>query len=175
MRNLICKPSIAYSKPSTAYSGEKKMLSMGYLTPTQKQIWDLKSTGIAEASVARKLKVTRQTVHKALDIANTKIGQSLEETAKINKIKIQSISPATGVLIGFSAHFKTKALITFSVKNGVQLWYKHEGDCKNCEQLDVCKATIIAEAKDRNIDLPDGNSPSEMADILFSKITGERQ
>jgi hypothetical protein len=153
------------------------MLSMGYLTPAQKQIWELKTTGIAEASVARKLKVTRQTVHKALDIANAKISQSLEETAKINKIKIESISPATGVLVGYSTHFRTKALITFSVKNGVQLWYKHEGDCKNCEQLDVCKTTLIAEAKDRNIDLPEGNAiyPSELAETLFTKITGEHQ
>jgi transcriptional regulator len=152
-------------------------LSMGYLTPTQKKIWDLKSTGIAEACVARKLHVTRQTVHKALDIANSKINQSLEEIAKINKIKVQTINSATGVLIGYSNHFKTKALITFSVKNGVQLWYKHEGDCKNCEQMNLCKTTLVAEAQDRNIQLPefDSMSPSELADILFTKITGEHK
>jgi hypothetical protein len=153
------------------------MLSMGYLTPTQKQMWDLKSTGIAEANVARKLNVTRQTVHKALDIANSKISQSLEETAKINKIQIQSVNSSTGVLIGYSPHFKTKTLITFSVKNGVQLWYKHEGDCNECEQYATCKATIIAEAQNRNIDLTQCNSlsPSKLADVLFQKIIGEQQ
>jgi hypothetical protein len=151
-------------------------LSMGYLTPTQKIIWDLKSTGLPEASVARKLSVTRQTVHKSLDIAKAKVSQSLEETAKINKIKIQSINPATGVLIGYSMHFQTKALITFSAKNGIQTWYKHEGDCKNCEQLQTCKKTLLSEAKDRNIPLPaniDSILPSEFAKTLFSKITGE--
>jgi hypothetical protein len=153
------------------------MLSMGYLTPTQKQIWDLKSTGIAEASVARKLNVTRQTVHKALDIANSKIGQSLQETAKINKIQVLSISASTGVLVGYSPHFKTKTLITFSAKNGVQLWYKHEGDCNQCEQINNCRIAIVAEAKDRNIELADSNSlsPSKLADVLFQKITGEQQ
>src|SRR4030042_3898447 len=97
-------------------------LSTGYLTPTQKLIWDLKSAGLPEAGVARKLNVTRQTVHKALDIANSKIAQSLEETAKINKIKIQTVNPATGILVGFSTHFKTRTLITFSAKNGIQVW-----------------------------------------------------
>ncbi len=153
-------------------------LSMGYLTPTQKQIWDLKSTGIAEASVARKLNVTRQTVHKALDIANAKVAMSLEEAAKINKLKIQSVNAATGVLVGYSTHFKTKTLITFSVKNGIQLWYKHEGDCKNCEQLKTCRETLIEEAKDRHITIPqdpDSINPSEFAKKLFSQITGEEQ
>jgi hypothetical protein len=151
-------------------------LSTGYLTPTQKQIWDLKSTGLPEASVARKLKVTRQTIHKALDIANNKVLESLQETAKMNKIKIQTVNPATGVLVGYSMHFQTKALITFSAKNGIQTWYKHEGDCKNCEQQQNCRQSLVAEATDRNIPLPQDIKtilPSEFAKTLFSKITGE--
>lgn len=151
-------------------------LSTGYLTPTQRKIWDLKSTGIPEAGVARKLNVTRQTVHKSLDIANLKIAQSLEETARINKIKIQTLKPEAGFLIGYSAHFQTKALITFSVKNGLQLWYKHEGNCKNCEQLKTCRETLLTEAKDRDIPVPENAHsfiPSEFAKTLFSKITGE--
>lgn len=153
-------------------------LSTGYLTPTQKTIWDLKSTGIPEVGVARKLKVTRQTVHKALDIANAKIAQSLEETAKINKIKVQTVNPTTGFLIGYSTHFQTKALITFSAKNGIQTWYKHEGDCRNCEQLQTCRETLLAEAKDRNIPIIENQNsilPSEFAKRLFSKITGETE
>ena len=153
-------------------------LSTGYLTPTQKLIWDLKSTGLPEAGVARKLKVTRQTVHKALDIANSKVLASLEETAKINKIKIQTVNPNLGFLVGHSAHFQTKAIVTFSAKNGIQVWYRHEGDCKNCEQLQTCKETLLEEAKDRNVPLPENTSsmlPSEFAKTLFSKITGEKE
>jgi hypothetical protein len=154
----------------------KTSITSGYLTQTQKIIWELKGTGLPEAGVARKLSVTRQTIHKALDIANSKVAQTLEEMAKINKIKIQSINPATGVLIGYSAHFQTKALITFSIKNGVQTWYRHEGDCKNCEQLQSCKETLLAEARDRNLLLPENLAamlPSEFAKTLFSQITGE--
>lgn len=154
----------------------KTSLSTGYLTPTQKTVWTLKSTGLAEASVARKLNVTRQTVHKALNIANAKVQESLEEIAKINKIKIETVNPESGVLTGYSTHFKTKTIVTFSAKAGVQIWYKHEGDCKNCEHLQNCRETLIAEAKERNIpipEIPESILPSQFSKALFSKITGE--
>ena len=152
-------------------------LSLGYLTPKQRTIWDLKSTGLQEANIARKLNVTRQTVHKSLDIANLKIGEALEETAKINKIDIQTVDSFKGFLLGYSSHFKTKAFITFSAKNGVQVWYKHEGDCAKCDKIDACREALLAEAKDRNFLLLDDTSkilPSKLADALFAKITGEQ-
>ena len=120
--------------------------------------------------------MTRQTVHKALGIANAKVQDSLEEIAKINKIRKDTVNPATGVLTGYSTHFKTKAIVTFSAKTGIQVWYKHEGDCQNCEQLQTCRETLLNEAKERNIPAPESPEsilPSEFAKILFSKITGE--
>ena len=151
-------------------------LITGYLTDKQKLIWDLKSKGFTEAGIARKLKITRQTVHKALDVANFKVSTALEEAAKINKIKIKTLDSAKGILLGYSSYFKTDAIITFSAKNGVQVWYKHEGDCNNCDQIQFCKEALLMEAKDRNIPLP-GNAnsmpPSKLAEILFSKIIGE--
>jgi len=139
-------------------------------------IWDLKTRGHQEASIARQLNVTRQTIHQALDTANTKIGEALEETAKINKIDIQNINPDKGFLLGYSSHFKTTAFITFSAKNGVQVWYKHEGDCEKCPKLQTCRETLLAEAKDRNFLILDETSkilPSKLAEALFSKIVGE--
>ena len=150
-------------------------LSIGYLTPKQLQIWEYKRTGLQEASIARELQVSRQTIHKALGIAHLKIAESLEETARINKIKIQTVNPLRGFLLGYSSHFKTKTLITFSAKNGIQLWYKHEGDCKNCEQLQECKEALIAEAKERNLTLPEDCLPSDYAEKLFAAITGEKE
>ena len=153
----------------------KMSLSIGYLTPKQLQIWEYKRTGLQEASIARELQVSRQTIHKAIGIAHLKITESLEETAHINKIKIQTVNPMRGFLLGYSPHFKTKTLITFSTKNGIQLWYKHEGDCKNCEQLQECKEALIAEAKERNLTLPEDCLPSDYAEKLFAAITGEKE
>ncbi|MEM3699437.1 MAG: hypothetical protein QXL57_01010 [Candidatus Bathyarchaeia archaeon] len=151
-------------------------LTTGYLTSKQKLIWDLKSKGLSEASIARKLEVTRQTVHKALDIAISKIHAALEEAATINKIRIKTMDPTQGILVGYSPDFKTDAIITFSAKNGVQVWYKHEGDCRNCDQLQTCRKMLLVEAEERNMQLAENaNSmmPSKLAEILFSKIIGE--
>ena len=150
-------------------------LSAGYLTPKQKLVWKLKNTGLQEATIARRLKVTRQTIHKALNTANSKVYTSLEETARINKIRIEKTDPSLGILTGYSTHFKTVALITFSAKNGVQIWYKHQGDCKNCEDLQTCRESLLAEARDRNVSLPENSTtalPSELAETLFTKLTG---
>jgi hypothetical protein len=139
-------------------------------------MWDLKSSGIPEATIARKLNITRQTVHQALDTANLKVGEALEETAKINKIETQKIDSDKGFLLGYSSHFKSRAFITFSAKNGVQVWYKHEGDCEKCSKLQICRETLLTEAKDRNFLILDDTSkilPSKLAEALFAKITGE--
>lgn len=151
-------------------------LSLGYLTAKQRQMWDLKSSGLPEATIARKLNVTRQTIHKALNTASLKIGEALEETAKINKIEVEKVDADRGFLLGYSVHFKTQAFITFSAKNGVQVWYKHEGDCEKCSKLETCRETLLAEARDRNFLILDDTSkilPSKLAEALFSRIKGE--
>jgi len=151
-------------------------LITGYLTPNQRRIWSLKSEGLTEASIGRKLDIKRQTVHKALNVANQKILKALEEAAKINKIEIKTVSPTKGYLIGYSSHFDTEAFVTFSPKNGIQIWYKHEGHCKRCKRAKVCRETILEEARERKLNFEGDVSktpPSKLADILFSMITGE--
>jgi hypothetical protein len=87
-----------------------------------------------------------------------------------------SIDPNRGFLKGCSNHFKTQAFVTFSAKNGIQLWYKHEGDCEKCNKLQFCRKILLAEAKDRNFLILDDTSkimPSKLAEALFAKIAGE--
>jgi hypothetical protein len=140
------------------------------------KIWDLKRRGFVEAGIARELNVSRQTVHKAADVAHSKVLQALMETAKMNRIRVKTIDPAIGILSGFSSEFKTPVIITFSARNGVQVWYKHEGDCKNCDHLENCRKTLLAEIEERNIQPPENLgsiSPSKIAELLFRKITGD--
>ena len=153
-------------------------LSNGYLTSKQRQIWDLRGRGLPEANIARKLDVSRQTVHKALNIANDKVSQALQETARLNKIRVRTVDSTNGILIGYSQEFKTTAMITFSARNGVQIWYRHEGDCKNCDQLEVCRKALLVEAEERDIQLSENQRsvlPSKLAEILFFRIIGERK
>jgi hypothetical protein len=151
-------------------------LSTGYLTSKQRMIWGLKSKGQQEATIAKELKVTRQTVHKAINTANQRITDALNEAAKLNNIEIQTINTAKAFLSGYSPHFKTQAFVTFSAKNGIQVWYKHEGDCAKCNKIESCREALLSEAKDRNFLLLDDTSkilPSKLAEALFTKITGE--
>lgn len=151
-------------------------LRLGYLTDKQKMIWDLKSRGQQDVNIARKLGVTRQTIHSVLGTANLKIGEALQEVAEINKIEVEKLDSNRGFLKGYSNHFKTQAFVTFSAKNGIQLWYKHEGDCEKCQKLQTCRETLLSEAKDRNFIILDDTSkilPSKLAEALFAKITGE--
>jgi transcriptional regulator len=151
-------------------------LSAGYLTAKQVKIWDLKRRGFLEAGIARELNVSRQTVHKAADVADSKVSQALMETAKLNKIKVRMVDPAIGILSGFSSEFKTPVIITFSGKNGVQVWYKHEGDCKNCDHLENCRKTLLAEMEERNIQLPkslESMPPTNISEFLFQRLTEE--
>jgi hypothetical protein len=151
-------------------------LTSGYLTSKQLKIWNLKRKGFLEARIARELDITRQTVHKAADVADSKVQQALTETAKLNRISVKTLDPITGVLSGFSSEFKTPVMITFSARNGVQIWYKHEGYCERCDHLEHCRKTLLAEMEERNIQPPESfgsTPPSKIAELLFQKITGE--
>jgi hypothetical protein len=148
-------------------------LSTGYLTPKQRLIWGLKTSGLKEANIARKLNITRQTVHRTIDIANTRVCEALKEVAELNRIKIQALSAEKGFLSGYSPHFKTQAFVTFSAKNGVQVWYNHESQCNDCQRLKACREMLIAEATERNFLITediDKIVPSKLADALFSRI-----
>ena len=153
-------------------------LSLGYLTSKQRLLWVLKRGGLREADIARKLHVSRVTVNKAVARANLKVGEALEETAQLNKIEIETVDAAKGFLSGYSPHFKTQAFVTFSAKNGVQVWYKHEGNCEKCSRLKACRDILLAEAEERRFLITEDPSrilPSRLANVLFSKIKEEHE
>lgn len=150
-------------------------LSRGYITPKQTEIWDLKKRGFPEATIARRLNVTRQTVHKAVDVANARIPQALIEAARLNRMEVKSVDPSKGILTGYSREFETSAIVTFSARNGIQVWYQHEGDCKRCERLEACRETLLTEMEERNIKLDKCADlvPSKLAEHLFRRIMEE--
>jgi len=153
-------------------------LSGGYLTFKQLKVWDLKRKGFREAGIAKELNVSRQAVHKAAGAADGKISQALMETAKVNKIRVGKVDPAVGVLSGFSPEFRTPVVITFSAKNGVQIWYKHEGDCEHCDHGENCREMLLTEMEERNIELSEAvgsGSPSKLAEYLIWRLMEVRQ
>jgi len=117
--------------------------------------------------------VSRQTVNKTLNVIDSKVTKALLEAAQLNRITISRADMEKGFLLGHSSTLGMATLITFSDKNGIQIWYKGEGGCPECEWLDSCKEKLITEAKVRDILLPKNSEdmePSKLADLLFKKI-----
>ena len=97
------------------------------------------------------MRVSRQTINKNINVIERKISQALYEAARINKVDIRIIKPLTGILVGYSRTLNTEVVIYLSVKHGLQVWYKHKGDCNNCEFHEECKKILLDEFEIRKI------------------------
>ncbi|MHA2407507.1 MAG: hypothetical protein ACXACA_03980, partial [Candidatus Ranarchaeia archaeon] len=65
------------------------MLSMGYITPKQASIWDLRRRGHTQSAIAKRLKRSIQFVHKTLNLTDARITKAILETAKLHHISLQ--------------------------------------------------------------------------------------
>jgi len=102
------------------------LIRSGYLTPKQLTFWSLRRQGLTQAEVSRKVGVTPQTTNKTFNAIDAKIYRALTDTAQLHRLDIRRIGLEEGFLLGYSPTWKTDALVTFSVANGVQVWYKGE-------------------------------------------------
>ena len=144
-----------------------------YLTPKQRSFWRLRFDGFTQAEISRKMDVTRQTVNKAFSVIDSKVAKALLEAAQLNRVEISRLDMERGFLLGRSNVFGLDALITFSDENGVQIWYRGEGDCSECRAVDSCREKLLIEAKVRGINTPEEQGtmrPTRIADLLFEKI-----
>jgi len=148
----------------------------GYLTPKQRRYWGLRRSGLTQADISRKMDVTRQTVNKTFIAIDSRVSKALLEAAQINRVETSRLDQEKGFLIGRSPSLGMDVLITFSERNGIQIWYKGESNCSKCTGRESCERTLLTEAEDRNIQLPEkagDMEPSKLADILFKKIVEE--
>jgi len=141
-----------------------------YLTPRLFDIWDLSRSGLRQTTIAEQLGISRQTVNKALQEATLKVTKALTETATINKIAIESVDSASGLLTGWSQEFSVKAVISITKKDGMQVWYEHVADCNHCVRYYACQAYLTRSAKERGLKLTKEQKkliPSELAQVVF--------
>jgi predicted transcriptional regulator len=139
------------------------------LTQRQIDLWRLSVRGLSLSEIASALKISRQAVHKGLQSLETKIYKALIGVAKANRIEIREINAKKGYLVGWSPEFGVEVIITFSAKNGVQVWFRHKGDCKNCSMREECRRILLNEAEERGIELKE-DEPCKMAEELFRRI-----
>jgi len=148
----------------------------GYLTPKQRKYWGLRRSGMTQADISREMDVTRQTVNKTFIAVDSRVSRALLEAAQINRVEINRVNPEKGFLLGRSPSLGMDVLVTFSERNGIQVWYRGEGGCSECSWRESCKQKLLIEAEDRGIPLPEKaeeKEPSQLAETLFTTIMEE--
>lgn len=148
--------------------------SSAYLTSKQKEMWKLRLHGFSQADVSRELSITRQTVNRAFSTIDSKIVKALKEAAQVNRLQVKRLDHIGGYLVGYSPQLNTEAVITFSSKNGIRVWYRGEEHCEQCSQTNDCRTYLLLEAEERQIQLPEElreSAPSKLADYVLQRIT----
>jgi len=136
----------------------------------QFKFWKLRRDGLPNINIARSFNISRQAVSRALIGMNKRIENTLLEMAQANQIEMESINVEWGILFGHSIPFDANAIIFVSAKHGVQVWYKHEGDCGTCNRYAQCMELLWDFADEMDIRLEKSNDPTILAEELFVKL-----
>jgi hypothetical protein len=148
----------------------------GYLTSYQAMVWDLFRRGLSQTEIAKDLEVSRQAIHKTVNKANKKVLKALLDTAEINKLDVRRVDPVKGMLVGYSQGFDSRVFLTYGPKNGVQLWYDHQGQCEDCRKREECTSKLLETAEEWKVDLTEEEKtlpPTLLAERLFSEVIEE--
>jgi transcriptional regulator len=132
---------------------------VGYLTPREASIWDLRRKNHSQSEIGRKLGVSRQAVHKAYQLIDKKVEQAFMETAEINNFVIKNINLVEGVMSAHSPAHGIPVVVSLSNVNGLKVWYLYDDNCKSCQFKSSCRSVLKTEAEERGISL-------HLADLL---------
>jgi predicted transcriptional regulator len=136
----------------------------------QFEFWKMRRSGVPNIKIANLVGISRQAVSRALQLMDGKIESTLCEMAHANQIEISKINAERGVLIGTSIPFQTDAIIFVSAKHGIQVWYKHDGDCGTCQRYAECIELLWDYATELGIKIERTADPTKMAEKLFAKV-----
>ena len=133
------------------------------LTETQSRLWQLRDRGLNLSQIARMLGVSRQAVSKVLIQADKVVRRTLVEVAQSYKITVYRVDHDRGLLSGFSKALNSPVLITYSPQNGVNVWYRNNGSCADCDMQQECREKILSEA--RRLGIPEDSLAGEGGDV----------
>ncbi|MBS7634064.1 hypothetical protein KEJ34_00975 [Candidatus Bathyarchaeota archaeon] len=142
------------------------------LTPKQMVIWRLRRRGLRQAEIAREIGILRQEVNRAVLAIDSRVERALIEAARMNKLNVLHVDPVNGILEAYSPSYKIPVIISFSEANCIQVWYLYEGRCNECERINSCREMLIAEARERQIELTEEDikaDPTHLAKKIFAR------
>ncbi len=148
------------------------------LTKGQGRIWELRFQGYRAADISREIGKSRQYVSKSLQSADSKIYRALSEAARMNRVMIRTMDPERGFLVGHTREFDSTILITFSPRDGINIWRPHEGQCIGCPDEDSCRAHLVEEARRLRVELGKEETslpPAVLAGLVFTRAWSETE
>ena len=142
------------------------------LNEKQFEFWRLRRSGILGIDIARLFNISKQAVSKALLTMDERMEKTLLEMAYANQIEVEKVNLGRGILFGHSIPFNSSAIIFVSAKHGMQVWYKHEGNCGACTRYAQCIELLWDFADEMKVKLENTDDPTKLAEELFEKLRG---
>jgi DNA-binding XRE family transcriptional regulator len=131
--------------------------------------------GLTQSEIARKLNITRQTVHQLAGKIPEKMAAALNDAAALNNVDPIQLDVNKGILFGWSREFKTEAVIAMN-RDGLRVWYKHDlGKCKICPDRRPCRSTLLKNAEDLGVSLSSQERrlpPLALSNVVFLRALG---
>ena len=147
------------------------------LSQSQKDIWQLISTGLSVSKIADKLKTTRQYVNQTRLTAEAKLANTLMEVAQVNDLQITKLYPRQAMLLGYHPALKRKTIITYTTSHGLKVWYWHDNpeEVTDTTFLNQTRQYLTDIAQERGITIENAANihPAKLAHVIFSQLIPE--
>jgi hypothetical protein len=147
------------------------------LSEKQRIVWSLLGAGLSAAAVASKLGSTRQFVNQTKLAAEAKLSASLLDVAQANHIQVKKMDPKKGILLGYHPGIKRTAVVTYSMKYGIKVWYWYDNPEAVTDEvfLGLTRSYLLEVAKERRLDVSGlkGMHPAKLAQFVFSELAPE--
>ena len=147
------------------------------LSQKQKAIWSLIRKGLSVSAIADKLKTTRQYVNQTRLTAEAKLSTTLLEVARANDLQVTRLYPKDAILLGYHPALKRKAIVTYSTRHGIKVWYWHDNpeEVTDPAFLNQIRQYLLDIAEERGVEIEgaDRIHPAKLAHQIFSKLIPE--
>ena len=147
------------------------------MSEKQKMVWSLLGEGLSAAKVASKLGSTRQFVNQTKLAAEAKLSASLLDAAQANHLQTRRLDPKKGILLGYHPGIDRKAVVTYSIRYGIKVWYWYDDPeaVTDKEFLGLTRMYLLELAKERHINTRGLKSlhPGKLAKFVFSDLVPE--
>jgi DNA-binding CsgD family transcriptional regulator len=147
------------------------------LSQQQKTVWSLLSKGLSINAIAEKLKTTRQFINQTKLAAEAKLSTTLLEVAQTNDLQVTHLYAKEAILLGYHPALKRKAIVTYSTRFGIKVWYWHDNPEEVTDPvfLNQIRQYLLDIAKERGINIQNADQihPAKLAHMIFSKLIPE--